>query len=141
LKSDGDVQSSGVFSIPVGANSPGPIGPGASFEFEIAAMSGTKLGVAMMFGQSNDLFYAPKNGIHLFDSQGKPVSGDVTSQFMLWDAGNEVNQEPGIGPDQAPRQKAPNTGAPESQGVGPVRDHFKYPATRDVLRITITPEV
>ena len=28
----------------------------------------------------------------------------------LWDAGTEKNEVPGVGPNQAPRQAAPNTG-------------------------------
>jgi hypothetical protein len=92
-----------------------------------------------MFGQSNDLFYAPgEKGIALF-ANGRPVSGDVTSQLVLWDAGTEVNEEPGFGPNQAPRQGAPNTGTPEKKAVGPVKDGFTYPKVGDVLRVTITP--
>jgi hypothetical protein len=93
-----------------------------------------------MFGQSNDLFFGNENGLDLFDKTGKPLNGDVTSQFSLWDAGTEVNEEPGIGPNQAPRQKKPDTGMSERKKVGPVKDGFTYPNTTDVLRITITPE-
>jgi hypothetical protein len=132
---------SGVFNMPVGATSPGPILPGGAFEFSFSATPGMKLSVAMMFGQSNDLFYAPDASLALFDAQGQPTSGDITSKFILWDAGTEVNQEPGIGPDQAPRQKMPNTGAAENGVVHPVKDEFSYPMTKDVLRITITPEM
>ena len=93
-----------------------------------------------MFGQSNDLFYAPgESGIALFDAHGKPLQGDVTSQLALWDAGTEVNQEPGLGADQAPRQKMPNTGASERKPVGLVKDSFTYPPTVEVLKVTITP--
>ena len=92
-----------------------------------------------MFGQSNDLFFGNANGIDLFDKDGKPLNGDVTTQFGLWDAGTEVNEEPGVGPNQAPRQKSENTGTSEKKKVGPVKDGFTYPATTDVLRITITP--
>lgn len=130
----------GVFNTPVGANAPGPITPGKVYEFTISAMPGMKLSFTMMFGQSNDLFYAPENAIALFDAKGEPVSGDVTSSIVLWDAGTEVNQEPGIGPDQAPRQKAPNTGQSEIKPIAPVKDQFTYPKTSEVLRVTITPE-
>jgi hypothetical protein len=75
----------------------------------------------------------------LFDQQNKPIQGDITHTLVLWDAGTEVNQEPGAGSDQAPRQKAPNTGAAENGVVRPVRDQFTYPNTLDVLRVTITP--
>jgi hypothetical protein len=97
-----------------------------------------KLNVAAMFGQSNDLFYAPKRAIALFDEGGNPLSGDVTESFLLWDAGTEVNQTPGVGGDQAPRQKSPNTGAEENGVVRPVNDGFAYPNTKDVLRVTIS---
>jgi hypothetical protein len=96
-----------------------------------------------MFGQSNDLFYAPKEeGIALFDASGKPVAGDITSQILLWDAGTEVNEEPGLGPNQAPLQPAPNTGPAEHGVVRPineVKDGFHYPTVAEVLRVTITP--
>ena len=131
----------GIFNTPVGAEKPGPILPGGSYEFTFNAMPGMKLQLIMMFGQSNDLFYAPEAGINLFNSKGQPVSGDITSMLILWDAGTEVNQEPGVGADQAPRQKAPNTGAAENGVVSRVKDRFNYPATGDVLRVTITPEM
>lgn len=135
------VQSLGVFNTPIGASEPGPIGPGHAYEFVIAAMPGSRLTMTSMFGQSNDLFYAPKEvGIRLFDNKSKPVHGDLTSQLVLWDAGTEVNQEPGAGPDQAPRQKGPNTGAAENGVVHPVKDAYTYPKTQDVLRVTITPQ-
>jgi hypothetical protein len=134
------VLTNGTFNRPVGASMPGPLTPGAAFEFEVMASPGAHLFVTFMFGQSNDLFFGNENGIDLFDKTGKPLSGAVTSQFGLWDAGTEVNEEPGIGPNQAPRQKSANTGKTERKKVGPVKDGFTYPNTTDVLRITITPE-
>jgi hypothetical protein len=131
----------GIFNTPVGANAPGPLTPGAIYEFTFTATPGMKLSFTMMFGQSNDLFYAPDTAIALFDAKGQPLSGDITSRLVLWDAGTEVNQEPGIGPDQAPRQKAPNTGQSESQVVAPVHDKFTYPKTSEVLRVRVTPEM
>ena len=133
------VLTNGTFKHPVGAEMPGPVTPGAAFEFEVKASAGAHLFITFMFGQSNDLFFGNENGIDLFDKDGKPLNGDVTSQFGLWDAGTEVNEEPGIGPNQAPRQMKENTGMSEKKKVGPVKDAFKYPATTDVLRITITP--
>ena len=135
------VLTNGTFKTPVGASMPGPVTPGAAFEFEVMATRGAHLFVTFMFGQSNDLFYGNENGIDLFDKDGKPLDGDVTAEFGLWDAGTEVNEEPGVGPNQAPRQKSANTGTPEKKKVGPGNDGFTYPATTDVLRITITPEV
>ena len=136
------VLASGIFNTPIGASEPGAITPGHAYEFSVSARPGARLSVAFMFGQSNDLFYAPgAAGIRLFDAHGRAISGDITSQFALWDAGTEVNQEPGVGPDQAPRQNAPNTGAAESAPVRHVRDSFAYPEPRSVLRVIITPEM
>jgi len=134
------VLTNGTFKSPVGAAMPGPVTPGAAFEFEVMASPGAHLFITFMFGQSNDLFFGNENGLDLFDKAGTPLSGDVTAQFALWDAGTEVNEEPGVGPNQAPRQKSANTGMREKKKVGPVNDGFTYPATTDVLRITITPE-
>ena len=133
------VLTNGTFKNPVGAAMPGPVTPGAAFEFEVSATPGAHLFITFMFGQSNDLFFGNEKSIDLFDKDGKPLSGDVTAKFGLWDAGTEVNEEPGVGPNQAPRQKKENTGMSEKKKVGPVKDSFTYPATTDVLRITITP--
>jgi hypothetical protein len=91
-----------------------------------------------MFGQSNDLFYSNDRPIVLF-SGGKPVSGDMTAQISLWDAGTEVNEEPGLGANQGPRQKSPDAGTAEHESVAHVRDRYKYPRVAEVLRLTITP--
>src|SRR5712692_5224480 len=104
----------GVFNTAVGAMGAGPIRPGDSFEYSLTAMPGMKLYTTMMFGQSNDWFYSPDaNGIALFDTKGNLISGDITNKFILWDAGTEVDEEIGIGPNQGPRQKGINTGADE----------------------------
>src|SRR5215468_6629587 len=103
----------GIFNKPVGSEMAAPIFSGGAFEFSFMANPGMKLNFATMYGQSNDLFYAPEEAIDLFDAKGNPINGDVTSSFKLWDAGTEVNQAPGLGADQAPRQKGPNTGADE----------------------------
>lgn len=129
--------SYGIFNTPIGGDKPSPIFPGGAFEFTFMAAKGTKLNLTMMYGQSNDLFYAPDASIDLF-ANGKPLSGDITDKFLLWDAGTEVNQAPGLGADQGPRQKGPNTGADENGVVRLVKDGFTYPPTKDVLRVTIT---
>ncbi len=133
--------NSGVFNTPVGAMQPGPIGPGDAYEFSFEATPGSKLSFATMFVQSNDFFYAPgESGIDLFDANGTPVSGDVTAQVSLWDAGTEINQEPGAGADQAPRQSGPNTGAADPDNtVRPAPDTFNnLPMVDQVIRVTIT---
>ena len=143
LQHERGIVASGTFLIPSGDAMAGPATPGKTFEFTVAAEPGQRLTFATMFGQSNDLFLAPDDrGIQLFDAKGDVMRGDVTSLVYLWDAGTEVNQEPGLGADQAPRQSAPNTGAPERkpvQRVEDVRDGFSYPSVAQVLRVTVTP--
>lgn len=126
----------GIFNMPVGAEKASPILPGGAYEFTFTAEEGMKLNFIAMYGQSNDLFYAPEKAIDLF-TKGEALSGDITGKLMLWDAGTEVNQAPGIGDQQAPRQKMANTGTEENGVVGSVKDGFSYPNTKDVLKVTI----
>ena len=131
----------GVFNTPVGAMAAGLIRPGDSYEFTVMAAPGMKLFMTQMFGQSNDWFYAPgANGIALFDAKGMPVSGDITDQLYLWNAGTEKDEEIGIGPNQGPRQKGLNTGEDEHGVVHRVKDERWTGRNREFFRITITPE-
>jgi len=131
----------GVFNTPVGAMAAGPIRPGDSYEFTVTAAPGMKFFMTQMFGQSNDWFYSPgANGISLFDAKGMPVSGDVTDQFYLWDAGTEKDEEIGIGPNQGPRQKGTNTGEAENGVVHRVGDARWTGRNKEFFRVTITPE-
>ena len=131
----------GVFNTPIGAMAAGPIRPGDSFEFTVAAVPGMRFFMAQMFGQSNDWFYAPgAKGIALFDAKGNPISGDITDQLYLWDAGTEKDEEIGIGPNQGPRQKGPNTGAAENGVVHRVKDNRWVGRNGEYFRVTITPE-
>lgn len=132
------VTAVGANARPLGATGDGPLTPGQAYEFEISASPGQSLSLAWMFGQSNDLFYSNERPIALFVGD-KPVSGDMTAQISLWDAGTEVNEEPGLGPNQGPRQNSPDAGVAEKQSIAHVHDHYKYPRTGDVLRLTITP--
>ena len=134
------VTASGIFNAPEGASGPGPAFPGDAFVFTVTAMPGDRLSLASMLGQSNDLFFAPAEaGLALFDALDNPVSGDVTGMFLLWDAGTEVNEFPGVGPNQAPRQPGPNTGPDENGTVRQVNDGFTYPRVDQVIRVTLTP--
>jgi hypothetical protein len=136
------VESAGVFNTPDGAGAPGVILPGQSYSFSVTAAAGTRLSLATMFVQSNDLFYAPDEmGIALFDGAGNAVSGDMTSMLALWDAGTEVNEEPGIGLNQAPRQSGPDTGDGEGGNVRQVNDAYSYPDVDQVIRVTVTPSM
>jgi hypothetical protein len=132
------VAAVGAIARPLGATGDGPLTPGQAYEFEVSASPGQTLSLAWMFGQSNDLFYSNERPIALFVGD-KPVNGDMTAQLSLWDAGTEVNEEPGLGPNQAPRQKSPDAGTAEKQSIAHVRDRYNYPGIGQVLRLTITP--
>ena len=142
LQSVKGIKSIVVFTTPIGASGPGPITPGTAYEFTISATAGDRLSLTTMMGQSNDWFYATaESGIDLFKNS-KAISGDITSQIALWDAGTEVDQEPGIGPDQGPRQKAPNTGVADNGVVRNAKDVKYGGAYTDVSRlmhVTIMP--
>jgi hypothetical protein len=128
----------GVFSEPVGQSGGAPIFPGDAYEFTFEAAAGDYFNLATMLIQSNDLFVAFDDmGIALFNN-GQPVTGDVTSVLKLWDAGTEVNEYPGAGNNQAPRQTGPNTGDTEAVKVMQVNDGFTYPAVNELIKVTIT---
>jgi hypothetical protein len=128
----------GVFNTPAGANAPGPLVPGGTYEFTFTATPGMRLSLLTMFAQSNDWFYGPKRqGIDLF-SNGKPLNGDITSEFMLFDAGTEKDEEPGVGPTQGARQKDINAGEPENGKVHAAKDSTFFTRNGELFKITIT---
>jgi len=109
-----------------------PILPGEASDFRFEAAGGTKLSIASMFIQSNDLFMAPQGAGVVLEER------DVSDQLAYWDAGTEVNQEPGFGPDQGPRQHAANTGDADGDvAVRLANDGYVYPELTDILRVSI----
>ena len=118
------VSNSGVFNTPVGASAPGPILPGESYEFTFMASKGEYLSLATMYVQSNDLFYGfGESGLALWNGDA-PIDGDITAELDLWDAGTEMNEFPGAGLNQPPRQAGANTGPMESVNVMIVNDGY-----------------
>ncbi|MEL6185814.1 MAG: spondin domain-containing protein [Myxococcota bacterium] len=111
----GAVSGTVVFNTPTGEAMPGPAFPGGVYEVEVMAEPGQSLSFATMLVQTNDVFLAPgEAGIPLFDSSDAPLpERDVTAMVSLWDVGSEANETPGAGPNQAPRQAGPNSGAAE----------------------------
>lgn len=141
LATQDGVLSTGVFDTPSGSPDPGPIVAGGAYEFTVTAAPGARFSFAVMFMESNDLFFAPdETGIGLFDASDRPIAADVTDSVLLWDAGTEVHQEPGLGAFQASRQPRRQTGFDEHATVKPVQDGFTYPRVTDVLRVTVTPK-
>lgn len=130
---------SGAFAVPVGSEDPGPLLPGAAYEFEVNANLGQRLSFATMFVQSNDWIFATgADGLALYSEDGTPISGDVTSQIGLYDAGTEIDQTPGEGADQAPRQAGPDTGADDPDTAVRAVDTDR-PAVDELIAVTVTP--
>ncbi len=127
----------------------GPIGPGAAYEVSFTAGRNQRVSFATMLGQSNDWFFATSpEGLSLYNEDGNPIAGDVTSQIGLYDSGTEIDQEPGVGNATGPRQSAPDFGAPDP--VAMVRKlgqivtltdgtTFTLPAIASMVRVTLTP--
>lgn len=130
------IAASGAQAVPVDGTEPGPAGPGSGYEFTVAR-SAANLSFATMFVQTNDWFWSPgPDGLALVDVDGNPVSGDVTDQISLWDAGTEADQAPGEGADQAPRQAGPDTGDADPDTA--VRAVEGFDAT-SYLPVTLSP--
>jgi hypothetical protein len=120
------------------ATQAGPIfPPDGNYSFEIVAAPGDHLSLATMLVQSNDWFYTLHNQ-PLFDADGDPIEGNFTHVVELYDAGTEVDEPVGFGPNQAPRQAAANTG-PAEGGVVQKVTQMPYADASKVLHVTITP--
>ncbi|MEM7551285.1 MAG: spondin domain-containing protein [Bacteroidota bacterium] len=105
---DHDFKNSGAF---------GGITPGSSVSFQFNAGVDAYLSFATMFTASNDMFFAPlENGIKLYENR-EPITGDITSEVLFWDAGTEVNEEPGSGANQPGRQTGPDMGMDQNGNV------------------------
>ena len=116
--------------------------PGDEVSFTFNAAPGHYLSFATMFVQTNDGFLAPsENGFALYDMDGNAITGDVTDSIDLWDAGTEVNEEPGVGANQAPRQSGPDTGMVENGVVKLISDSgdgYTYPMVAETAEVTLT---
>jgi hypothetical protein len=142
------VGSSGVLSTPTGAEQEGPLMPGDSYKATITVDSSTpQLHVASMVVPSNDTFVAlGETGISLLDDSGNrraegDIASDIVGALSAYNAGTEADQAGAAGPDQAPRQEAPDTGPAEGNGtvhslMDPV---WSYPTVDEVLRVTVEP--
>ncbi len=130
---------SGTFDTPLGATGPGAIGPGGSYQFSFSAADGDHLSLATMFVQSNDWFYAfPPEGIPLFEN-GIAISGDVSANIFLYDAGTEADEYPGAGLFQVIRQSSGDSGPGDpNTAVRLIEPNGNIPATSGVIRVTIS---
>lgn len=143
-------QKSGAYDTPVGAGSPGVLAPGEAYEVTFTAGPHHSLVFATMFVQSNDWFFAPDAaGIPLFDQDDHPISGDITDQVKLWDAGTEIDEEPGVGQHTAPNQGSSTDGPGADDPNDLVREvpklvtltdgsMFTRPDVNEMIEVSIT---
>jgi len=128
-----DYFASGVQAIPEGKDAAGPALPGDTYKFSFHAGPNHKLSFATMYGWSNDGFFAPgDDGISLYDGN-IPKTGDITSMIMLWDAGTEMNQEPGM------NNMHDGANVPDGmvQLMSAVGDGFDYGTVDEHLMVTL----
>ena len=99
-----------MFNTPDGAIGSDPLRTMGTYSFEFSAEEGDNLSFTTMFVQSNDWFIGPVDeGLPLFRN-GVPISGEITDEMYLWDAGTEADQLPRLVADQPVRQSGPNIG-------------------------------
>lgn len=126
---------SGSFQYPSGT--PPVINPGQSVSFSFYAGKGQYLAFACMYGWSNDLFFAPENpGIKLYNDDGTPVTGDVSSQIKLWDNGTRVNQVPGAAVTHPGVAEATPKGIKEVNGTDDYGNTY-LPASQ-LMKVSLT---
>lgn len=122
-------------AIPDGASEAGPATPGHSFTFSFYAGPSHKLSFATMYGLSNDGFYATgDDGLSVY-SGGSPITGDITSEITLWDAGTQVNQMPG--PDN-PHNGADENGVVRTMADANATDMYDYGSVATNLQASLT---
>jgi hypothetical protein len=126
----------GAFTVPDGASEAGPVLAGGSYSFTTPIAPGEPLSLATMFVQSNDrIFATPAEGIDVFDANGSLVEGEVSDQLLVVDVGSEIDQTPGFGADQAPRQAGPDTGDVDPDVNARIVDARM---AADYVRVTVT---
>ncbi|NNE75970.1 MAG: hypothetical protein HKN31_02740 [Pricia sp.] len=134
------IYSSGAFDTPVGADGPGAIGPGGSYQFSFTAEEGQNLSLVTMFVQSNDWFYSfISDGLPLF-IEGEPMYGDVTEYVFLYDVGTEADEYAGAGLSQVIRQSGADSGAQDPNSNVRLIDPIELPNIPDnanVIKISI----
>jgi hypothetical protein len=150
LTADDAALQVGTFAAPGGTPDVPGIFPGETATFSFTATSGQRLQIETMFVQSNDWFFAFGNGgLALFDGD-TPISGDVTSELVIYDAGTEVDTQPGTGPTaplggvQKPVQDpmATDVGDAENEPIQDARERFAdfdIPDNNQIIRVTISP--
>jgi len=137
LAEDGDPSGfTDTFDTPVGASGPDVLAPGQSYTFQISATSGDYFSMASKLMETND-WYVGTQIIPLFQNN-KPLTGIITNNFKVYDAGTEIDEYPQLGPNQAPRQPGNNEGPSEDAMLDKeVDESFKIPEISDMIKVTL----
>ncbi|MGE0548576.1 MAG: spondin domain-containing protein [Kofleriaceae bacterium] len=127
----------------------GALSPGESYAVTFTAGDGQSINFVTKLAESNDWVFSPgPDGIPLYDAQGAPMVGDVTSYVGLWDIGTEIDQEPGVGDATGTQQRAADVGASDPIASARLLDTeirltdgtvFMRPAIADMIGVTLTP--
>jgi hypothetical protein len=89
-----------------------------------------------MYGASNDWFFStPAGGVALFDDAGAPRTDDVTADISIRDAGTELDEEPGVGPNNGGPEGPPDT---DTSVRIVAESDYAVPASQHVT-VTISP--
>lgn len=129
------------FNTAIENTEPGPIQPGQTLEIDFNAQPGENISFATMFAPTNDSFFSPnETGISVYDDFGNPITGDVSEQLGLWDAGTEFNETFSQGQFQTMDRDGamiaePNTGAadPNNQ-IRRVDQTGIFPAASELMQ-------
>lgn len=135
-----DAESYGAVTTPMDASAEAPCAAGQAYELTFQARPGDRLSLVTGFGASDDWFFSPPGEGMLLFNGNLPRWGEITTEFRLYDAGTERDEELDVGVDVGTQQTAPNTGRDDStklvREVG--RDRYDVPLTRHI-RVTLTP--
>ncbi|MEL6561530.1 MAG: spondin domain-containing protein [Bacteroidota bacterium] len=111
--------------------------PGESVSFKFTAKYGEFFNLATMFTASNDAFYSfDEEGIFLFEADGTPLNGDITTKIWLWDAGTEQNEPPFEGVNQPTNPPMIDAGVETMEGVRLLVDD-RFPGKNEVIQVLI----
>lgn len=106
--------------------------PGQSVSIKFSAGKAQALMFATMSGASKDWFFASQQpGIKLFDNNGNAITGDVSSQVLLWDNGTKENITGQV--ESKPIAQVPNVTASQLMKL-----NLSYNDTSSEFTLTIT---
>jgi hypothetical protein len=117
------------------------IEPGATVEIRFMAEPGDHFSFVTGYLAANDKFIgAAQMGIPLFDENGAPRIGELDWAIGLFDAGTEIDETPGLGPNQFERQPMRGAGLDEGELVREIHGEWngwEYPSADQIVDVTI----